>query len=253
MFGLRLLIVLLTIVSASSSQTQPLIIAAAADLGPAFKEICAEFEKQSGTKVEVILGSSGNFFAQIQNGAPYDLFFSADKDYAQRLQNTGLADNFTIYAIGNIVLWTRKDSQLELSRGMNILLDDSVKKIAIANPAHAPYGRAAISALEYFHLADKIRAKLVLGENIAQATQFVQTGNADVAITALSLALSPALQDGKRGEIPRDAYPALEQGAVVLRSAKNRTAALAFLEYLRSPSAQETMRKYGFHSAEEKP
>lgn len=248
MFALRLAVAVLMLASGGLSQTRNLTIAAAADLGPAFNEISHDFEKYSGTKTEVIVGSSGNFFAQIQNGAPYDLFFSADKDYAQRLQDAGLADNFTIYAVGSIALWTRKDSPLDLLRGMEILPDGSVRKIAIANPAHAPYGRAAMNALEHFRVADRVRAKLVLGENIAQATQFVQTGNADIAITALALALSPALQDGKRWEIPRDAYPPIEQGAVILKSAKNRTAALAFLAYLSTPSAQETMRKFGFRS-----
>src|SRR4051794_72298 len=115
-------------------------VAAAADLGPAFKEIAAAFEKQAGIKIEVVLGSSGNFFAQIQNGAPYDVFFSADRDYAKKLQDAGLATDLTEYAEGAIVLWLRKDSKLDVSRGMEIMKDPAVK-IALANPSHAPYGR----------------------------------------------------------------------------------------------------------------
>lgn len=231
----------------AAAQDKKLTIAAAADLGPAFKEITAAFEKQDGIHVDVILGSSGNFFAQIQNGAPYDMFFSADREYARKLQDAGLADNLTDYAEGSIVLWVRNDSKLDLARGMSVLDDASVKKIAIANPSHAPYGRAAMAALEYFGLADKVRSRLVLGENISQATQFIQTGNADIGITALSLALSPALKrEGRYWEIPHDSYPRMEQAAVIVKTTRNRAAAVAFLAYLRSSVAQEIMRKYGF-------
>jgi molybdate transport system substrate-binding protein len=247
LFGRRLFFVLLLTAAACFAQEKRLTIAAAADLGPAFKEVAAGFEKQSGVKVRVILGSSGNFFAQIQNGAPYDLFFSADRDYAKKLQDRGLADQLTTYAEGSIVLWVRNDSKLDLARGMDVLLDPSIKTIAIGNPAHAPYGKAALSALEHFGLADKVRSKLVFGENISQATQFVETGNADVGITALSLALSPALRrEGRYSEIPHDAYPRMEQAAVILKSAANREAATAFLSYLESATAKEIMQRYGF-------
>src|SRR5207237_883903 len=130
-------------------------------------------------------------------------------------------------------------SKLDPKRGMEVLLDPGIKKIAIANPAHAPYGRAAMSALEHFRLAEKVRGKLVLGENISQTAQFIQTGAAEIGVTALSLALSPALKNqGRYWEIPRDAYPRMEQAAVILKSAKNRSAATAFLEYLQTPLAK---------------
>jgi molybdate transport system substrate-binding protein len=234
---------------------QHLSSAAASDLGPAFKEITDGYEKQSGIKVDLILGSSGNFFAQIQNGAPYDMFFSADRDYAKKLQNAGQADHLTAYADGAIVLWVPNDSKLDLKRGMDILLDPSVKKIAVANPAHAPYGRAAMSALEHFALAEKVKDRLVLGENISQTTQFIQTGAAEIGITALSLALSPALKpEGRYWEVPRDAYPRMEQAVVILKSVKNRQAATAFLEYVQSAPAKDIMQRYGFRlPAPEKP
>ena len=246
---------MLFVLLAAAAAQEKLTIAAAADLGPAFKEITAGYEKESGTRVDLILGSSGNFFAQIQNGAPYDMFFSADRDYAKKLQNAGQADHLTAYAEGTIVLWVRNDSKLDLKRGMGVLLDPSVKKIAIANPTHAPYGRAAMSALEHFALTDKVKDKLVLGENISQATQFIQTGAAEIGITALSLALSPALKsEGRYWEIPRDAYPRIEQAAVILKSAKNLSAATAFLEYLQTPAARDIMQRYGFRlPASEKP
>lgn len=246
MFALRIFATLLLFAAAATAQ-QKLTIAAASDLGPAFKEVAAGYEKQSGAKVDLILGSSGNFFAQIQNGAPYDMFFSADREYAKKLQDAGQADHLTAYAEGTIVLWVRNDSKLDLKRGMDVLLDPSVKKIAIANPAHAPYGRAATSALEHFALADKVKDKLVLGENISQTTQFIQTGAADIGITALSLALAPALKsEGRYWEIPRGAYPRMEQAAVILKSAKNPAGAAAFLAYLQTPPAKDIMKRYGF-------
>jgi molybdate transport system substrate-binding protein len=222
-------------------------VAAAADLGPAFKEIASAFERQAGIKAEVLLGSSGNFFAQIQSSAPYDIFFSADREYAKKLQDSGLATDLTEYAEGAIVVWVRKDSKLDVSRGMDILRDSAVKKIAIANPSHAPYGHAAMNALEYYKLAGAVREKLVLGENISQTMQFVQTGNADVGIVALSLALSPATKDeGKFWQIPHDAYPPIRQAAVVLKSSKNQDAAKKFLAFVQSPDAQQILRRYGF-------
>lgn len=232
----------------ASLYAQKLTVAAAADLGPALKDITGAFEKQTGTKADLILGSSGNFFAQIQNGAPYDFFFSADIDYARKLQEAGLAESLTIYAEGSIVLWVKNDSKLDLSRGMGVLTDPAVNKIAIANPAHAPYGRAAMSALQYFGLTDKVKDKLVLGENISQATQFVQSGNADVGITALSLALSPALKaEGAYWAIPQTAYPKMEQAAVILKSSKNRKSARAFLDFLKTSVAIQVMKRYGFN------
>jgi molybdate transport system substrate-binding protein len=244
LFARRLAAVLLLSVGLYA---QRLTIAAAADLGPAFKELTAAFEKRSGVKADVVLGSSGNFFAQIQNGAPFDLFFSADTDYAKKLQNADLADRLTVYAEGSIVLWVRNDSSLDLNRGIDVLLDPAIRKIAIANPSHAPYGRAAMRALEHFGMAEKLRDKLVFGENISQTTQFVQTGNADIGIVAMSLALSPALKsEGRYWEIPRDAYPRMDQAAVVLKASKNRAAAMKFLDYLLTPAARELMKRYGF-------
>lgn len=252
MFVRKLLACFIWMVFVVAADAQKLTIAAASDLGPAFKEITAGFEKDSGLKVDVILGSSGSFFAQIQNGAPYDLFFSADRRYAQKLQDAGVAQDLTLYAEGRIVLWVRNDSALNLSRGLNILADSSVKRIAIANPDHAPYGRAAVSALKHAGLVDGVRAKFVIGENISQATQFAQTGNADAAITALSLALSPVLKaEGRYWEVPQTLYPRMEQAAVLLTSSKQQDPARRFLAYLKTAPAQEIMRRYGFRQPEQ--
>lgn len=229
-----------------------LTVAAASDLNFAFKDLVAEFEKATGTHVKLSLGSSGNFFSQIQHGAPYDLYFSADVRYPQKLEQTGHAVPGTLYkyAVGRIVVWTPKSSPVHASQvGMDALLAPSIKKIAVANPKHAPYGRAAIAAMEHFKIHDRVKDKLVLGENIAQAAQFVESGAADIGIIALSLALAPAMKEaGQYWEIPADAHPPLEQGAVILTGAKNPAAAKAFLDFLKGTQGQEIMRRYGFVS-----
>jgi molybdate transport system substrate-binding protein len=230
-------------------QGKEIRIAAAADLKFAMTEMAAEFEKQTGTSVKVSYGSSGNFFSQIQNGAPFDIFFSADIDYPKKLEAAGLAEPGTLYeyAMGRIVIWMSPDAKVDAARlGWPILLDASVQKIAIANPDHAPYGRAAVAALEKAGIYESVKAKLVYGENISQAAQFVQSGNAQAGIIALSLAVSPAMKDGKRWEIPADMHPAIVQGAIVLKNGKNKEAALAFLNYAKGEKGRATLAKYGF-------
>jgi molybdate transport system substrate-binding protein len=224
-------------------------VAAAADLTFAFKDVAAKFQAQTGATVKLSLGSSGNFFSQIQNGAPYDLFFSADISYAKKLEAAGLIEPGTLYeyAIGKIVLWVPADSKLDVSKGLAVLTDPAIHKIAIANPEHAPYGRAAKAALEHEGLYDKIKSKIVLGENISQTAQFVQSGNADIGIIALSLALAPTMKDsGKYFEIPSDDYPAIEQAVVVLKSSKNKDLANKFIAFLKLPATVDLMQHYGF-------
>src|SRR5262249_51768167 len=158
------------------------------------------FQQQTGTKIDVTYGSSGNFYSQIQNGAPFDLFFSADIEYPTKLAAAGIADRTTLYkyAIGRIVIWTPPDAKLDGAReAWKTLSNDFVQKIAIANPQHAPYGRAAVAAMQNAKLYDEVKSKLVFGENISQAAQFVQSGSAQAGILALSLAMSPAMKGGK--------------------------------------------------------
>ena len=212
-------------------------------------ELSGNFEKQTGTKVNVTYGSSGNLFSQMQNGAPFDLFFSADIEYPKKLAAEGLAEPGSLYeyALGRIVIWTPADSKVDVTEeGWKALLDASVEKIAIANPEHAPYGRAAVAALQKAGIYESVKAELVYGENISQAAQFVQSGNVQAGILAMSLAVSPAMRDGKRWEIPGGAHPALEQGAVVLKDAKNKDAAHAFLEFVKSAAGRPILEKYGF-------
>ena len=228
---------------------EEITIAAASDLNFAFKEIVTEYEKASGNHVKLTLGSSGNFYAQIQNGAPFDLYFSADIRYPQKLVESGhaVADSLYRYAIGRIVVWALNQSSIQVERGLETLLDPRIRKIAIANPKHAPYGRAAVAAMEHVQVYDRIKDKLVLGENIAQAGQFVESGAADVGIIALSLALAPPMQAaGHYWEIPADAHPPIEQGAVMLTGGKNSEGAKAFLSFIQGAEGQTMMKRYGF-------
>src|SRR5262249_36459097 len=214
----------------------------------AFPAVAAQFEKETGHHLVVTYGSSGNFVAQIQNGAPFDLFFSADIDYARRLESTGLGEPGSLYeyAVGKIVLWTRKDSGINVAGGLQVLQDARVRKIAIANPEHAPYGRAAVAALKHAGLYDAVQAKIVLGENISQTAQFVQSGNADVGIIALSLAMAPALKStGRYVEIPDSFYPPIEQAAVVMSASRQKPIAQQFLQYLKQPASVSTLQSFG--------
>lgn len=230
--------------------TKELVVAAAADLSTALKEIGDGCEKKTGVAVKLSFAASGALTEQIQNGAPFDLFFSADMDYPHRLITAGYADGASLYqyAVGKLVLWTPADSALDLEhKGMEVLLDPSVKKIAIANPEHAPYGRAAVAALKHSGLYDRVADRLVLGENVSQAAQFVESGNAQVGFVALAHAMAPGMSaKGKYWEVPADAYPPLAQGVVVLTHSQHRKEAAEFVEYIKTKEASDVFRKYGF-------
>lgn len=224
-------------------------IAAAADLTFAFKDVVARFEKQTGNDVKLTYGSSGNFYSQIKNGAPFDLFFSADVSFPQKLEAAGLTEPGTIYeyAKGEIVIWVPNASKLDLSKGLAVLLDPGIRKIAIANPVHAPYGAAAVAALKHDGIYDQIKSKFVQGENISQTAQFVQSGNADVGIVALSLALAPAMKStGRYAIIPPEDYPPLIQAAVIVKSSANKELAKQFLKFMKEPGTVTLMEQYGF-------
>ncbi len=233
----------------ATARAQDVTVAAAADLQAALPALAARFEKETGRTVRLTFGSSGNFFAQIQNGAPFDVFLSADIDYPRRLEKAALTapGTLTPYATGRIVLWTRNDSGIDVRRGVQALLAAGVRRIAIANPRHAPYGRAAVAALRHEGVYDRVRGRFVLGENISQAAQFVQSGNADVGIIALSSALGPALKaSGTYVEIPASLHPPISQGAVVLKSARDIAAAKQFLAFLARPESVRYLEAWGF-------
>jgi molybdate transport system substrate-binding protein len=251
----RTLIATLSILAGAvgiAAQGQEIRVAAASDLKYAMAELSEQFETQMGTKVNVTYGSSGNFFSQMQNGAPFDLFFSADIEYPRKLEVAGLAEPGTLYeyAVGRIVIWMPAEAKLDLAKlRWNALLDASVQRIAVANPEHAPYGRAAVAALQKAGIYDRVRRKLVYGENISQAAQFMQSGNAQAGIVALSLAISPGMADGKKWEIPAEMHPAIEQGAIVLKNSKNKDAARAFMEFVKTAAGRAVLEKHGFRVA----
>lgn len=248
-FILVLALFLFAATGAKVAIAEELTIAAASDLNFVFREIVTEYERTTGNHVKLTLGSSGNFYAQIQNGAPFDLYFSADIGYPQKLVDAGLAvsDSLYQYATGRIVLWAPKDSPVDVTKGMEALLDPAIKKIAIANPKHAPYGRAAVSAMEHYKLYDRVKDKFVLGENISQTAQFAQSGAADIGIIALSLALAPTVQPlGSYWLIPQEAHPSIDQGAVIIKTSKSQEAARKFLDFLQVPSTKALMKRYGF-------
>jgi molybdate transport system substrate-binding protein len=243
--NLALLSILLTGLCAA----QEITVAVAADLQFAMQDIAIRFHKETGNSVRLIYGSSGNFFQQLQNGAPFDMFFSANLDYPSKLQADGLVepDSYYQYAIGKIVIWVRNDSKLDVSSGLRSLLDPSIQKIAIANPQHAPYGQAAVAAMKKENIYEKVSGKFVLGENISQTASFVVSGSAEAGIIALSLALSPNMKDkGRYAEIPTADYPPIEQACVILKSSKQKDVAKAFLNFVKTPAVSELFRNYGF-------
>ena len=240
---------ILWLMAAGGLQAQTLTIAAASDLQTVLPTIAQRFEKQTGISPQLTFGSSGNFFTQLQNGAPFDVFLSADLEYPRRLVGAGqgLPDTLYEYATGRIVLWTRQDSGLDLGRGLSVLTDARVRRIAIANPAHAPYGQAAVAALRHEHLYAAAESKLVLGENISQAAQFVQSGNADVGIIALAVALAPALKSvGAYVPISTTLHSPIRQGAVVMRGSTHEQAARRFVDFLKRPETLMLLADFGF-------
>jgi molybdate transport system substrate-binding protein len=233
-------------------RTPTLTIAAAADLKFALDEAIRQFKTQNaGIDVQAIYGSSGNFYTQITNNAPFDVFMSADMEYPLKLEKDGLAIDGSEfkYAVGRVVIWTRNDSPLDVERlGMQSLLDPSIKKISIANPQHAPYGRAAVSAMQKSGVYDRVKDKIVLGENVTQALEFIDTGTAQAGIVAMSLTSAPELKSrGKYFEIPVDSYPRMDQGGVILKRVRDRDAAERFRSFVLSPACQAIFKQFGFY------
>jgi len=224
-----------------------ILVAAASDLKFALDSVAAVFKQQHPGTVDITYGSSGKLSEQISNSAPFDVFFSADVTYPQQLKGKKLtASDIYIYGKGRIVLWSKKvDPNKD---GVNTLLSSSILKIAIANPQHAPYGKRAEEALAYYKLTDRVKPKLVYGENISQTAQFVTTGAADAGIVALSLALSPNMlkEQGKYFLIPEASHQPLEQGAVIVKHGQGNDYAKIFLEFVKSNAANNILHHFGF-------
>lgn len=245
------LLALLCLVAAAAQK--PLRVAAAADLEPVLPPILQQFEQATGIRTEVTYQASAALTAQIQNSAPFDLFLSADLSYPKRLIDAGLADAAgtadsstpITYAKGTLVLWARTDSHLP-PPSLELLRSPGLKRLAVANPDRAPYGRAALAALTALKLYDTLKARLVTGENIAQTAQFVDSGNADAGLISLTSALTPRLAaNGAYFVIPRNLYPPIEQGAVIVSKTTQRPAAHKLLDYLLSAPVQAQLAKAG--------
>jgi molybdate transport system substrate-binding protein len=226
-------------------------VAAAADLKFALDEIIQEYQRtHPDSKVEATSGASGSLFAQLSHDAPFDLFLSADLQYPHKLVEQGHADASTEfkYAVGHLVVWVPQKSVLDVEKlGIQAVSDSRVKKVAIANPKHAPYGRAAEAALKSLGVYDQIQSRLVLGENISQTAQFIDSGTADVGLISVSLTQSPALQGkGRFWRVPDAAYPKLEQGGVIPKQCRDLAATQAFQAFLVGPEGGAILKKYGF-------
>ena len=239
-----LLLCLLSAGCARRAEPRKLAIAAAADLRFALDEISLKFRAEHpDVNPQVAYGSSGNFYAQLRNQAPFDIFLSADVEYPRKLiaEGIGARDSLFVYAAGRIVVWVPAASPLDPATALRAA---SVRHVAIANPQHAPYGRAAEAALRSLGIYGSVERKLVLGENVAQALQFVQSGAAEIGIVALSLALAPPVRgQGRYWEVPDTAYPKIEQGGVILKESK---AAREFRSFLLDEVGRRILKKYGF-------
>ncbi|MCS6834937.1 MAG: molybdate ABC transporter substrate-binding protein [Anaerolineae bacterium] len=239
--------------SADSSGRATLTVAAASDLIPAFEELGELFTQESGIEVVFNFGSTGQLAQQIERGAPIDLFAAANRSFVEDLDRAGLlvSDSITSYAQGRITLWTRADSPLRLA-GLDDLEQESVKRVAIANPEHAPYGIAAREALQTAGLWEALQPKLILGENVAQALQYAETGNVDVAIVALSLSIA-AGDAGRYVLLPTELYQPLNQTLAVVRSSQRQAEARRFIAFVKDEAGRSIMRRYGFTLPDEDP
>lgn len=243
----KLILILLVGLIPLVADSQPLRVAVAANAQFVMEQLKTAFQKKTGIKVEAIVNSSGKLTTQIQQGAPFDVFLSADVDYPQTLHKAGLTvDAPIVYAYGSLVLWTL--SELPLTADLTILSDPSVRHIAIANPATAPYGEAAVSFLKSKKMLHVVQPKVVYGESIAQVNQYILTGAAEVGFTAKSVVLDPSLT--KRGhwlDLPTTGYSPIAQGVVVLKRTSQPKVAQQFVQFLRSPAAHRILQQFGYH------
>lgn len=245
----KLILCLLLLPVTLLAQTQPLRVAVAANAQFVMEQLKTAFQKKTGIQVESIVNSSGKLTTQIQQGAPYDVFLSADMEYPQTLHKHGLTVAAPIvYAYGSLVLWTLTD--LPLSADLKVLSDPAVRHVAMANPATAPYGEAAVSFLKSKKLLDQVQPKIVYGESIAQVNQYILSGAAEIGFTAKSVVLDPGL--AKRGhwiDLPTTGYSPIAQGVVVLKRTSLTKEARQFMEFLRSPAARRILQQFGYRNA----
>ncbi len=238
----------LSFVLSGSVIAETLTVAVAPNVKYAFDDLQAEFKKETGIDISPVFSSSGKITAQVRHGAPFDVFMSADMGYPETLYKDGYADEPPrIYAYGALVLWTMKD--LDMSKGVELLKDSTVEKVAIANPKVAPYGKEAIKVLKYYKLHDAIEPKLVYGEDVSQTSMYIASRAADIGLTAKSVVVSPEMKGkGKWIEIKKKSYDPIAQGAVILKHGRetNASAAQRFHDFLFSPKARAIFERYGY-------
>ncbi len=238
--------------SVLAQEAKELHVAAAADLQPVMPAFAAAYEKKTGVKLKVSFASSSVLATQIVNGAPFDVFLAADFSFPEKVVAAGLAvePEAVPYAQGTLVLWARKDSPIE-PLNMELLTDPRVTRIAIADQFHAPYGAAAYSALTWMKLIEKVKPKLVVGENIAQTAQLVVSGNAQVGFVSLTGAMSPQMKEIGNYVLVPFVYPKIRQCAVVMKNSPKKREAVEFLDWMRSPEVQGHLKEFGLAAVDE--
>jgi molybdate transport system substrate-binding protein len=236
------------LMQATQAYAETITVAVAANVKYAFADLQQAFSRESGIAVKSVFGSSGKLTAQIENGAPFDVFLSADMKYPQTLFQDGLATTEPrVYANGVLVLWTL--NPIDLGKGIRVLKDPAVQKIAVANPKLAPYGREAMNVLDHFGLHAAVDSKLIYGESISQVSQYIDSKSADIGFTAKSVVLAPEVAGkGKWVELPRDSYHPIAQGVVILKhgAETDAKASRRFVDFLATPAARAIFGKYGY-------
>ncbi|MNX33391.1 Molybdate-binding periplasmic protein precursor [compost metagenome] len=246
-----LLSLVIALAGASPAWADTLRVAAASSSQEALREIARDFEKETGHSVQFSFGASGKLFTQIANGAPFGLFFSADNEYPAKLAAQGLSETPRRYARGRLVLWVPVASPLDVKQGVAVLRDPRITKISLANPRVAPYGRAAVEVLRSEGIYDALAPKFVMGENVSQAAQFVESGSAEVGLLPLSLAVSPKLAPrGTYFLAPSRLHQPIDADAALIKQPTGSALARQFLEYCLSGKAKATWRRYGLDSDE---
>lgn len=239
-------LVVLASTAVTPAFSEQVLVAVAANFVPPFREVAMEFEKATGHNVRVAAGSSGNFYAQIKNGAPFDVFFSADNERPIKLEEEGFGvkDSRFTYAIGRLVLWS---PNADLVKGEETLHSKTPKHLAMANPKTAPYGVAAMQALQKLELWEHLQPHIVMGENLGQTIGFIESGNAQMGFVALSQVLDPKLKGkGSRWDVPGDLHEPIQQDVILLAKGKENPAAKALMEFMRGPQAKAIIERYGY-------
>jgi molybdate transport system substrate-binding protein len=241
-----LLSMVLVILVVTPALAEQVLVAVAANFVPPFREVATEFEKMTGHNVQIAAGSSGNFYAQIKNGAPFDVFFSADNERPKLLEDEGLGvkgSRFT-YAIGRLVLWSPDP---DLVKGEDTLRSQKFKHLAVANPKTAPYGVAAMRAMQKLGVWESVQPRIVLGENIGQTMGFIESGNAELGFLALSQVMDPKIKGkGGRWDVPNDFHDPIQQDVILLAKGKENPAAKALMEFVGRSQATAIIERYGY-------